>query len=485
MSSRDNQQLTDLQADIVIIGAGGAGLTAAVTAAEAGLKNIILLEANNAPGGNSVFPGGLLGTETPLQRRLGFEVTCDSVFKMAMEYAHWKLNGKLVRALINRSGETIVWLDNKGVKFDQLLPHYANPLPNTFHAVSGPVKTGAIIVKTLKQCCHDLGISVLTKTRARKLLTDRQGRITGVQAVSENGDVKISAGAVIIATGGFAGNRELLNQYDLTLNYDEILHAGIPQKGDGMLMAREIGAGIDNQVTLELYGPEFPESMTLTTAAVRPQAIWVNRSGERFVDENLASSMIAANAVYKLPNKICYSLLDARIIDRIANDELTPQERLRVSQPFKDRLALNLKLWSEKGKIKVTDSLDEMAAWIGCDPLILKSEIEDYNRGCDRGYDQVFNKDRRYLMPLRNPPYCAIPGKVGIVVTHGGIKVNQRLEVLNAEGKALPGVYAAGVDIGDTEANSYNIFLSGHSFGFSVISGRLAGENAARFVKAL
>jgi fumarate reductase flavoprotein subunit len=477
----------NLRANIVVIGAGGAGLSAAVAAAEAGVKGIIVLEAHQAPGGNSVFPGGLLAAETPLQKRLGVDAPRDMVYRQAMEYAHWKLNGRLVRALVNKSGDTIRWLEQKGLVFTQLTPHYPNPVPNTFHALSGKgrVKTGAAIVKALVRNCQELGVTILVRTPARKMLTDEKGRVSGVLAESKDGQLHISTRSTITATGGFSGNKALLRKYDPLYNEAEVIHGGIRLKGDGMLMAMEIGAATDEQVTLEMFGPQFPDSMRLTFLSKKHNVIWVNQNGERFADENTASDMEAANIIYRLPHKICYSLLDEKILSHSVQDALSPLDQMMMDEAsFRDGLAEDIKLQAREGRIKISNSWDEIAAWIGADPEVLKHTVKEYNNSCDHGYDEVFLKERRYLMPLRNPPYYAIPGKVSIVVTHGGIKTNHRLEALDNEGWPIPGLYAAGVEIAGTEANTYNMFLSGHSFGFAINSGRIAGEEAARYISA-
>jgi fumarate reductase flavoprotein subunit len=193
--------------------------------------------------------------------------------------------------------------------------------------------------------------------------------------------------------------------------------------------------------------------------------------------------MEAANIIYRQPHKLCYSLLDERILSNSVQDALSPLDQMMMDEEsFRDGIEEDIKLQAREGRIKIANSWDEIAAWIGADPEVLKRTVEEYNNSCDHGYDEVFVKERRYLLPLRNPPYYAIPGKVSIVVTHGGIKTSHRMEALDHEGRPIPGLYAAGVEIAGTEANTYNMFLSGHSFGFAINSGRIAGEEAARYV---
>jgi fumarate reductase flavoprotein subunit len=119
---------------------------------------------------------------------------------------------------------------------------------------------------------------------------------------------------------------------------------------------------------------------------------------------------------------------------------------------------------------------------MGVKPMVLKNTVDEYNSFCDRGHDAVFVKNRLFLTPLRNPPYYALKCGVALTTTHGGIKINERMEALNKEDEPIPGLYAAGVETGATDWDSYNMWLSGHSFGFTINSGRIAGEEAAEYV---
>jgi fumarate reductase flavoprotein subunit len=130
----------------------------------------------------------------------------------------------------------------------------------------------------------------------------------------------------------------------------------------------------------------------------------------------------------------------------------------------------------------VSDSWDEIAAWIGVDTSVLQATVDEYNAACDQGQDPVFGKARRYLMPLRMPPFYAIQGHVHICDTVGGIKINEHMEVLDTGGEVIPGLFAAGVTTGGWEAETYDYKLTGHLVGFALNSGRIAGENAVKYI---
>jgi len=483
MNSNSSTGRDELQADIVIIGGGGTGLAAAVTAAEKGIKRIILLEVRRVPGGNSVFPGGLLGTETPLQKHLGVDARRDDVFRLAMDYSHWKANARIVRTLVDISGDNIRWLEEKGLVFDRLVPHFPNQVPNTYHATSGTFNTGAEVVKTLVEKCRSLGVQIIFRARARKIIRDNEGKITGVLATTGDKELSIGTGSVIIATGGFGGNNRLLKKYVPGFDKDEVCLRGLPHKGDGLLMAEETGAATGGPVTLEAEGPYCPESGYLNIIAKRPYTLWVNRKGERFTDENAATFEEAANAMYEQPGKASYSLFDETIRQKIAVEELGPFElRTMTTETWRQGVDKELQLQAEKGNLKMANSWEEIADLTGTPSETLKHTLDEYNSLCDHGHDAQFVKDRMYLTALRMPPYYAIHCRIRFLVTHGGIRVNHRMEVLDREDNPIPGLYCAGDDTGGRVADTYPIFLSGMSFSFAIGSGRIAAAEAARYV---
>ena len=147
-----------------------------------------------------------------------------------------------------------------------------------------------------------------------------------------------------------------------------------------------------------------------------------------------------------------------------------------------NELERGLKVQAEKGRIKISDSWSEIAQWIGADPEVLTNTIDQYNSFCDKGHDDYFVKEPRYLVSLRTPPYCAIRCCQSIYNTLGGIKINHLGEAMDKEDTPIPGLYAAGADSGGWEADTYNYLLTGHSISFSISAGRIAGQSAASFV---
>jgi fumarate reductase flavoprotein subunit len=465
----------NFSSDVVVVGCGGAGIAAAIAARERNVE-VLVLEKLGAPGGNSVFPAGPFAVESPVQKRLDIDASRDIFFKQAMEYSHWRLDPKLVRTWIDRTGDTISWLEEKGVEFTGLRLLYPTQKVPVWHMIKG---VGARhLFEVLLKRCETLGIRILYRTTAKKILIDEKGKVSGVLALTEGKWFIIAAKSVIIATGGYGGNKELLKKYCPSY-HENMVNCGLPHMGDGLLMALDVGAATEGLGILQLNGPQVPNSVVLTFIVKNPDNILVNRKGERFVDETIVPFPEMANAVDRQPEKIVYALFDEKIRQKVIKEWVDDP---KMELPPVTEVEKEFKKYLEKGYIKISGSWDEIAEWIGCDPKILKVTIDEYNSFCDSGYDRMFAKDKRHLVPLRTPPYYAIKAHSGYYNTIGGIKVNSNMEVLNKEDKPIPGLYAAGVDVGGWETETYNAHLSGSTFSFALTSGRIAGENAADYV---
>ena len=454
-----------ISADIAIVGGGGAGLAAAVEAAERGAQNIVVVEKRARPGGNTALAGGLFACESPVQARHRIVADGDELFHRAMEWAHWsRINPKILRAFINKSGDTIRWLESKGLEFN-LIRFYPDQVPLLQH---NPQGGGAYLVKVLSKACREPGVRILTKTACQRIKQDKRGNVTGIIVDNGSGETEIRAGSTIIATGGFAGNKELMKKYapDCT---DSMALSGLSLKGDGIYLAERAGAAIEEYATIIKEGPRFDlHKWPLMFFERDPSALWVNNNGERFIDEAAGYHVFeSVNAMLRQPDNVSYALFDDFI-------------RRQYQEKMPD-LESALKTEAIKGRVKIAGSWDEMATWIGADVGILKATIARYNDLCAQGYDEDFAKERRYLIPLTDPPYYAIRGLAVILDTIGGIRINERMEVLDRENSVIPGLYAAGVVTSGWESEIYCSDLSASAFGFAINSGRIAGENALRF----
>jgi len=475
MKNKETGTGKDFKTEIVVIGAGGAGLAAAVAAAELGAK-VTVLEKRRVSGGNTVFAAGMFAAETSMQKGMNIDARNEDFYKIAMNYAHYRLNGRLVRAFIDKSSDTVRWLEKKGIKFERLFTWYPNQVLRAQHCAN---KFGPDVIRLLVGDCNKMDVKIFTNTPARKILVDSSGTITGVLAGRRDNQFKVAARAVVIATGGFGGNKRLLKKYcpDYT---EDFVNRGIPMMGDGFLMATDIGAATEGEGTLQLEGPFFPGYGPLWRIIEEPGTLWVNKRGERFTDEAIASNDFeSVNAVIQQPGKVSYTLFDEEIKRGFLRDGLV---RVLGRPVTPEGLEEELRTYSEKGEVKISNEWDEIAGWIGASPGVLKANIEEYNVCCDNGYDSVFAKDRRYLQPLRRPPFYAVKGYPSYLTAIGGIKINHKMEVLDKSDNIIPGLYAAGNDTGGWELDTYNALLTGATVSFALSSGRICGENAVSYV---
>ena len=487
-----NPKGKELEADLVVIGGGGAGLSAAVAAGEKGARVIVLEK--GGMGGNSALAFGIFAVESPTQKRLNIECSRDEFFKEAMAFAHWRINPLIVRAVIDRSGDTIRWLEEKGLEFD-CIPyfHYPGQQVATWHVPDGG---GAELMKALSRNCEDLGVKMLRQTPAKQILTSEKGEITGVLGERKGETFTIATKSIIIATGGFGGNKVMLKQYCPEYR-DNMVCFGLLHKGDGLAMAVETGAASEGLGMLMLSGPitlgemdvvigNPPNTKKVTlyfSIVMEPSTIWLNTLGKRFIDESMTHDHhLSSHAVARQPEGVCITVFDDQVMQTMVAQKENPELNLKNFRGGPRRLT-GAEAKAIENPLRRFDSLIELAHWMEMDPKVLKATIEDYNVYCDQGKDPIFAKDGKYLKPLRTTPFYAVRWCPTFPNTVGGIKINEHMEVLDKEEKPIPGLYAAGVDTGGWVSETYFIKLSGYAFGYAVNSGRIAGENADRFVK--
>ena len=472
------------QTQIAIIGAGASGMAAATAAAEAGAQ-VMVIEANSAIGGNGLFPRGIFGVDSKIQRRRLIFADHDEMFLRCMDYAHWKIDARIVRVLINRSGDTIDWLEARGVGFTDVVHHLPNQTPEVYHVTDGTKTTGRHVISALEKCCTEMGVTVQKNTRAKKLLKDESGQVTGVLCEdAEQNEIEISAGAVIICTGGFAGDRELVARYFPRLDTKEFSRfGGMAHPGDGHRMAVEAGADIEGNFAMEVAAPKIQKHAALNLLLGKPYNVWVNKFGSRFASESIVYDFTSsAGAIMRQPDGAVWVIFDEAVKNRALSDGSDIIEKLHTPPDAGAMLEDTVKKAVQSGILCVSDTVEELAVFIGCSADVLRETLANYNDGCRCGHDQEMAKPRRYLQALEHGPYYAIRAGADMLITHGGIRIDEKFHALRADYSRIDGLYVAGVDIGGVDADVYDMTMSGHGFGFALNSGRIAGETAAKAV---
>lgn len=468
------------------MGSGATGMAAAITAAENGAK-VAIYEKQRSIGGTSNFFNGTFAVESKMQRENFVMYSKDEAFKAVMEYSHWRANARLVRAVVNESAATIHWLLDQGVEFYGVIATmpYAQ---RTYHHIKGG---GAALIKVLADRAKEKGIQLKLGVPVTGLLKDGNS-ICGVTVEENDEEIEVTAKAVIIASGGYANNKEWIkkyNGYDLGVNIFPV--GSVDKTGDGIRMASEAGAALEGLDALEMFavapqGPEFDMMNDLEIACLQPN-LWVDPKGRRYVDEGIAfydTSVGNANARYKYGPT--FRILDDHQIDRLAKYGIDKDPSSKVppgSRLLNIRKVINAALEYGSKEVFAAESIRELAEQIGVDAGILEATVTEYNHYCEKGYDSLFAKDPKYLVPLKGPRYYAVKCYTIFLGTKGGLRINENMEVVDKKDTVIQGLFAGGLDTGGMYGDSYPIIPStGLSSGYALNSGRIAGRNAAKFL---
>ena len=472
-----------LQADIVVISAGSAGLAATVAAAEKGAK-VITFEKASTTGGAGNFAQGPMAVESKLQRRRGYNFTVEEAFKLHMDFTHWQVDARLVRAYYEKTASTIDWLEEKGVEFDDELSDHGAGNKKVWHRVKGQHIGGAgqaaTLLKILTEKAKEYGAQIFLKTPVKSILKKGK-KITGVIAEDPYGEeIRVDAKAVIVATGGFSNSPEMLKKYTGFEFEREVYPVRNNRNitGDGIRMAWKAGAAPTLMTLHMAHGLPDLEFMPLFQ---HPELV-VNLSGERFMNEEaMANTTFFGNAIARQKQKECFMIMDE-------NAKKYYQENGPRDGPFGAiDLDAEIKKALARGSqsIFVADLLDEVAAKTGIDAAGLKRTVAEYNQACEKHRDDLFFKKAENLRPVKEPKFYVGRISPHALGTLGGIRINYKTEVLNKDLDVIPGLYAAGLDANSIYGDSYPWIMSGNTFGFAINSGRMAGENAAEYIKSI
>lgn len=490
-----------MEADIVVIAAGLSGISATVAAAESGLK-VVTFEKSTIIGGAANMGIGPLAVDSRPQHMLGVNISAEEAFMKHMHYTHWMADdARLVMEFYKKTASTIDWLEDMGVRFayDGMklytpvrMKHYAEP-ESTVHPVipegggkPGPRSAG-FMCKCLGIRAKELGAEIYFETPVYKILME-DNKACGVLARNKDGEeIECRAKAVIIATGGFGDNPEMIKE-ELGFTWGEdIFSFRIPGNvGDGMKMAWEAGAAKMKPMMELMY--QIPDNLNhfALEGAFRQPMLWVNKLGKRFMPEDcIGNTATTGNAILKQPGHTCFTIMDEATLKYYKKHgvDFPGVQGEDVFDRFDDEAEAakesNYQAYFE------ADSLEELCEKTGIDLEGLKETIEEYNECCEEGYDFVFGKDRRFLRPLKKPRYYAIQSFIGAYGTLGGIKINYKTEVLTPEWKTIPGLYAVGTDACNIYGDTYPFVLIGNTMAFCINSGRMAGENAAEYIESL
>lgn len=486
----EQKQTRHLTADVVIVGGGASGLPAAIAARRGGAEKVLLLEKGEQLGGNGRMAHALFAVDSRAQLEQNIHYSADQMFSDRMDESEWTIDPVLTRDLINKAKDVVQWLEDRGMMCDYVFAMSGSEsfensadAPKVFHCLNAPTDQeralGPVMIPRLEQECRELGVEIMTGTAGRELLLDDMGRVRGLIAERDGQDIRVDAPNVILASGGFAENQDLLNRYmTVPVAEGELFFNGLPQMtGDGLMMAQQVDA-LDRQASVGLIGPcHYPWAMSLNLMVRRPHVLMVNRDGERFIGYPRKGT---SNALSRQPGKICYAVFDQAILRETLEKRESMgggEEEMGDHGAWFDHLADDLK--AENGTVSacIADTLDELAAYMGADPAVLKATVARYNELCDRGYDADYLKDPVYMLPLREAPYYAVLGRQAVDSTMGGIRIDHEMQVVNGAGQRVEGLYATGDAAGGFLSIAYK--YPGQALTFALYSGLVSGGKAA------
>lgn len=491
-----------VDADVVVVGAGGAGMTAAITAAAEG-KSVVILESQSMVGGNSVrATGGMNAGKTVYQdeNEFGESAGVEKTLKTAAEkyadnetitalaktvseqWAAYQANptgyfdsvelmeldtmigGKgindpeLVETLCANSADAIDWLDEHGITLHNVSSFGGASVKRIHRPVNAEGKTvsvGSYMIPLLQENCEKAGVKMMLDTTANEILTDANGAAVGVKATGASGEtVTVNAKAVVLATGGFGANLDMVVKYKPELKGFMTTNApGI--QGQGIEMAQAIGAATVDMDQIQIHPTVEANTAALITEGLRGDgAILINEEGKRFIDEVGTRDVVSAAEIAQTGS---YSWL---VVDQAMVDASS------VIQGY-----------IKKGYTVTGATYEELGKAMGVDAAAFAETMEKWNGYVEAKNDPDFGRTS-FANPLNTAPYYAVKVTAGVHHTMGGLKINANTEVLNEKGEVIPGLFAAGEVTGGVHGANR---LGGNAVADFTVFGRIAGAAASDY----
>ena len=491
-----------VEADVVVVGAGGAGMTAAITAAGEG-KSVVILESQSMVGGNSVrATGGMNAGKTVYQdeNEFGESAGVEKTLKTAAEkyadnetitalaktvseqWAAYQANptgyfdsvelmeldtmigGKgindpeLVETLCANSADAIDWLDEHGITLHNVSSFGGASVKRIHRPVNAEGKTlsvGSYMIPLLQENCEKAGVQILLNTTANEILTDASGAAVGIKATGSTGEtVTVNAKAVVLTTGGFGANLDMVVEYKPELKGFMTTNApGI--QGQGIEMAQAIGAATVDMDQIQIHPTVEANTAALITEGLRGDgAILINEEGQRFIDEVGTRDVVSAAEIAQTGS---YSWL---VVDQAMVDASS------VIQGY-----------IKKGYTVTGATYEELGKAMGVDAAAFAETMEKWNGYVEAKNDPDFGRTS-FANPLNTAPYYAVKVTAGVHHTMGGLKINANTEVLNEKGEVIPGLFAAGEVTGGVHGANR---LGGNAVADFTVFGRIAGAAASDY----
>ncbi|MCL6603537.1 MAG: flavocytochrome c [Paenibacillus sp.] len=443
--------------DIIIVGAGGAGMSAALEAKEKGLNPVILEKMPVAGGNTTKSSSGMNASATKFQKEQGIEDSNDLFYEQTLKGGHDTNDKEMLRFFVDNSASAIDWLDSIGIRLNNITITGGMNEKRTHRPEDGSA-VGQYLVKGLVKNLQEKGIPLFVNADVKEL-TQTDGKVSGVKVIFNQADEKmITASAVIVTTGGFGSNKEMIAEVRPDLE-GYVTTNQIGSTGDGIKMIEQVGGTTVDMDQIQVHPTVQQEKSYLIGEAVRGEgALLISSEGTRFTNELDTRDKVTA-AINTLPEKSAFLVFDSGVKSR----------------------AKAIQQYEKMGFVIQGETIEALAKEMNVPADKLKTTMDTWNSSVKAKVDAEFGRTTGMDNDLSGAPYYAIKIGPGVHYTMGGVKINTNTEVLNKDGKAIPGLFAAGEVTGGLHGENR---IGGNSVAEIIIFGRQAGIKSAEFVKA-
>ena len=460
--------------DVAIIGGGGTGLAAAVSALENGAGKVVIIEKLGYLGGSTNVSGGALNAvDDKRQKAQGIKDSVETFYESTMKGGHNVGTPELVRYLTQNAYPTVEWMEKQGVVFRDRIGAATGSLGQRSHYGVKPAGYAytSVFENVLKTKYKDR-VEFLMECPAEAILTDKSGKVTGVKAVRHGQPITVKADSVVLATGGFGANVKFRQEVNTGVWKEVVLDNRIgttniqkAAQGDGLRMAQKVGADLIGLDDIQIHPCGTPGTGLMENIRTSGRnRVFVNIDGDRFVNEGAARDVLA-KAIFAQPKGTYWVVVN----------------HLRYpSRDWVDANGATIANMVALGSVIEAKTLDELAQKTGMKAADLKKSIDDYNAVVSgKAKDKFgFEANNKADKLMTEGPWYACKKVPTVHHTMGGIKINTKAEVLNTSGKVIPGLYASGEVTGGIHGSNR---LGGNAIADVMVYGRTAGTNAANF----
>lgn len=482
------------ECDYLVIGGGNCGMMSAAHAGQLGLSTIVL-EKSGTTGGSSVGTEVTMGfsdckimQECPsdpdvidMSQQTG---TPDEIFRYFMMHNSWKANAQLVRNFIDTNHRYHDFLYEHGGYPMMLLPSLDAPTGGIMYQGQG---IGAFEV--MQAAAEQYGVEILTNTPATALVVDDNGAVVGAMAEVDGAEGYVKAKAVFVGTGGFSTNPEMVSYY--IGQHGEIASKGdahLAHDGDGIRMMFGVGAaasdmGFAQPAASAVEGVVWSSPVD---KAAREPYLWVNNVGARLGNEKWTVMDTTFKVGIKEKDAVYYNVIDTAAVRRMETEPFLTSARTVLGEmdPI-PTMTDELEAAVSEGLVFKGDTLEALAEAAGIDAPALVATVERYNELANAGEDTDFFKDPAALFPIEEGPFYAFKLIPAWYSTLCGVKINGNIEAVDADSRAIPGLYAGGLDSGEFFKDDYAHGFSGSCSGYSYFTGFFAAEKAQEYIESL